>query len=399
VTNLQKPKIVLTVQEYQFGGASKQVFWIMQSLLKRGMDVVLITNARDTWLGQQIRESGLNFKVYYTSWIQRDFHLIKDLLSLFFIMSVLRKEKPDYLLLAGAKLIVQGSILGWLCRIPHRFAHLHGLGTYPKSPVYPIMLFMNRLSGKLGTTFITVSQDDYRTLLKHQVVPPAQVRTVYNGIEINKIQQGIKGRFRKQFHIPKDAFVVAMIARLASQKRCDDFIRIMVKLCQQYDHIYGCLVGDGILRVSLQKQIDQTGFSDRIFISGFIENMPDVYQDINLSVLMTHYEGLPITLCESAANGIPIIANPVCGNPEIVLHGVNGYLAENVDEAVNYARLLIHDEALRRQFGEHGKRIVYEHFDATKQTEYLLDTILLPEQQILMATEAYALDYSTPLNI
>jgi len=373
---MTRQKIVLTIQEFSYGGASKQVFWLMQYLCQQGFEVVLISNAKDTWLGSQLRAHALPVKAYYSSWIQRAFNPLKEIGVIFFIVYVLCKEKPHNVLLGGAKLLVQGGIAAWLCQVPGRFIHLHGLGAPSKSLMLSLSQFGYQQLAKMGFQFVTVSQYDYQFLSTQSGISSEQIYLNRNGIDIDTVRTGDRTVLRKQYNIPSDAFVIGMVGRFGRHKRYDWFLQMLNQLCPKNAHVYGLLIGEGPDRDKLQRQINQSGYRDRVFVTGFIENVADIYAALDLSVLLTDFEGLSNVLCESIAAGLPVITNPVCGNPEVVIHGENGYLVKTPDEAVVYAQKLIDDPRLCLELGLRGKQIATDQFNATTQIKQMVDKVL-----------------------
>jgi glycosyltransferase involved in cell wall biosynthesis len=371
----KRSKVVLTIQEHSYGGASKQVFWTLQSLHNQGYESVLISNAEKTWLGEEIRAAGLSTKTYYTPWIQRGFNPIKELLVLLYFIFVLLREKPDAILLGGAKLILEGGIASWICGIPKRYACIHGLGSPPNSPMAKLSLMGFRLLAALKTRFITICDFDHNLLLSKGALNPHRLVQVHNGTDIEFVRSGLPGHFRKSQNLPDDAIVIGMVGRLAKQKRYEHFIQMMTELIPENEQVYGFLIGDGPLRKALQSQIDRTPYRDRIRITGYLAAMNHVYADLDISVLLTHYEGLPNALAESCAAGIPMVATRICGNPEIVIHGENGYLVDSLEEAVYCVQQLIQDSTLRHTFGQRAKVLAERKNDYRKQTQQLIQVV------------------------
>ncbi len=373
-------KIALTIQEQHYGGASKQVFWILEALCANGLKPILITNAANSWLGTEIRRYNLPVKIYQSSWIQRNIHPIKDGLALGFISYVLLKEKPDILLMGGAKLVVQGAIAGWICRTPRRIAHIHGLGAPPESRFLEAVFVLNRLIARLGTAFITVSDYDANTMIDRHVVHPKQVTTIRNGIDIQQIRQGRRGVIRERFKIPEEALVITMVGRFTKHKRYDQFLTMMEALCETYPQVYGLLAGDGPMKDILQARIDSKPYANRIILTGFIDNIADVYADNDISVLLTDFEGLPNSLTESTAAGLPIIASHVCGIPEVVHHGQNGFLVHSPDDAIEFAKQLIENTGLRNAMGQNSAAFADQDFDHRYQINQVLSFMNATEQ-------------------
>src|SRR5690606_19768197 len=97
------------------------------------------------------------------------------------------------------------------------------------------------------------------------------------------------------------------------------------------------IAGEGELRSELQKQINEKNLSQEVTLLGHVHDMPSFMNSIDLFVFPSLFEGAANTLIETLHMGKPIVAFNVSSNPEIIQHGVNGYLAKafNTDEMTN----------------------------------------------------------------
>jgi len=356
-------KVAFTVQEHNYGGATKFVLWTLQELVKTGHETLLISNTRDTWLGSQLVRICPQTVSLYCAWIQRAFNPLKEIGVVWFLYRAFRREKPDIIALVGAKLIVQGGIAAWLAGVPKRFAIIQGLGAPAESMMGQMSLKMFRIMALWNFRFVTVSDSDYHLLRANGLDQPHQVEVVHNGTDVDLALTGTRGRFRSQLGIPENALVVGMIGRLVSQKSYEKFVPVMAALCEEFPDVYGLLVGDGPLRDTLQAQIDATGFANRIRITGYVAHVPDACVDLDVSVLFTRYEGLALSLLESAAAGLPIVATDVCSNNEVVIPGETGFLVHNNAEAVSALRELLLSAELRQRMGQNARSLALQRYD------------------------------------
>lgn len=375
---------MVLVHEGLYGGGSLQTFYILQALCQKGFRPLVVTNAKGTAMERKIQQAKLELDFRYSSLIQRPINPFKDFLTLLYLIRVMLQEKPDVVLTSGVKLIGLGSLAAWFARMPPCVAVIRGQGAAPGSRLLSVVYAMERFVAWLGTRFITVCEYDRQQMLSRNICPSQQVVTIHNGTHLERFRSGEKGHVRKQFEIPESAVVFGMVGRLYPQKRYDAFVQLMAPLCKEYSHVYGLLVGEGEDRVALQALIDACGAQEKIKITGYVENMPDIYAGIDVSVLFTRYEGLPNALLESCAAGVPMVADDVCGNPEIIRHAQNGYIvpADDTQQALVFCRQMIEDSQLRNTLGKHAARIAEECFDHRRQIHRLIEEALgetLPE--------------------
>jgi glycosyltransferase involved in cell wall biosynthesis len=170
---------------------------------------------------------------------------------------------------------------------------------------------------------------------------------------------------RIRLGLPTKVPVILHVGRLDIDKRVDRVIRAASRAIQNTDaHLL--IVGNGCQKAALMKLCKSMGIEKRSHFPGYIsaeEGLPDIYRLANLFVTASEIETQGIVLLEAAASGLPIVAVRATCIPEIVHHGLNGYLTESNDNiALGNAitDLLLHsDEA--RKMGKTGQQLVQEH--------------------------------------
>jgi glycosyltransferase involved in cell wall biosynthesis len=125
------------------------------------------------------------------------------------------------------------------------------------------------------------------------------------------------------------------------------------------------LAGEGHLRARLEEQAARLGIADRVRFLGLVADMPAFYQGLDVFVLPSvSTEGLPLTVLEAMASGLPVVATTVGGTPEAITDGESGLLAPPGDAgalAVALRRVL-DDEALRGRLGAAAREAVLARF-------------------------------------
>jgi glycosyltransferase involved in cell wall biosynthesis len=128
--------------------------------------------------------------------------------------------------------------------------------------------------------------------------------------------------------------------------------------------------GDGPLRETLAGQIAAHGLADRFVLAGFRTDLERWLPQLDLAVLSSLTEGLPVILLEALAAGVPAVSTAVGGTPEVIEDGFNGYLVPPDDAKALAHRILdtLRDDAARRAMGERGRQRVREHFTFRTQS-------------------------------
>jgi glycosyltransferase involved in cell wall biosynthesis len=136
------------------------------------------------------------------------------------------------------------------------------------------------------------------------------------------------------------------------------------------ENAYFVIFGEGFLRRTLEDKIEDAGLKRRFFLPGFRNDLQSVLREIDVFVLPSFSEGLPNVVLEALVERKPVVATSVGGTPEIITHGVSGFLTapEDVNKMAEFILRLIRNPRLRRTIGENGYHHVREHFGFERQT-------------------------------
>lgn len=173
----------------------------------------------------------------------------------------------------------------------------------------------------------------------------------------------------------KNELNILFVGRLSAQKRPEIFVELAFYLKQTLpeNNLHFQVIGDGKLLDKLKQQAKDYQLSPEELI--FCGNQPDVvpfYQNADLLVLTSKFEGTPNVILEAMACGLPIVATKVGGIPEIVSDKC-GILVnpENKAELFESVKKLILDKSLRQKFGEEGKKYVNRNHSLNALQEQL----------------------------
>lgn len=207
----------------------------------------------------------------------------------------------------------------------------------------------DRVTNRFSTHVIAVSESTRSFVVEHEGMPAARATTVHNGIDLDKYQPrpADRGRARTQWHLPADAFVVAGIGRLTHQKNFALFLEIAARIIRDHPRAFFVLVGTGEDDAALRAQAEQLGLGDRVRFLGYVGDMPALWPAIDCLLLTSRYEGLPITILEAMACGVPIVASNLDGMREILRDEENADLVppgEPEPYAARLGRLLTNPE-------------------------------------------------------
>jgi len=212
--------------------------------------------------------------------------------------------------------------------------------------------------------------DDLRSWSKIPAVPIHKATLVGNGVDFSaitkKVGLGARDRIRKEFGISDEVFVITNVARFEPQKGHFFLLQTLKHLISQVNRkIVVMLVGMGIDQEKVEAEVKRLDLQDAVYFTGFRQDVPDILSASDLSIMASHYEGIPRALMESMALGLPVVATDVPGTRSLIRSGQTGLLVEYGDVFGMSSAIakVMTDPNLAEQLGERGKYLVQTKFD------------------------------------
>ena len=198
-------------------------------------------------------------------------------------------------------------------------------------------------------------------------IPPQKLRVVYNApfADPAGCPEAEVGRWRVKLGLNGKHFVVLSIASLTVNKGHEVIIRAMKQVVDRHPNARCLIVGDGKEKMCLEDLVGSLGLQGRVFLLGM---QPDVSPFLRLADVLVlgsvEREGLSVALIEGAAAGIPLVGSDLGGIPEVIEHGVNGFLFRPGDsrELARALERLITAPDLRERMGRSSRALQLERF-------------------------------------
>jgi len=215
------------------------------------------------------------------------------------------------------------------------------------------------------------------------------IDVIPNGIAVKERLTGSRDSgIRHELGIDPKVPVIAAISRLNPGKGIEYLLKAAVIVRDQFPEARFLIVGgsyfDPAYKPSLERLAKELNVADRVLFTGERNDIQQLLQEVNISVLPSLSEGLSNSLLESMAAGLPVIATNVGGNPEIVQDGKTGFLVPARDEkALSDAILrMLKAPEMGERFGDAGYQRVSKHFSlaATVRRTEDLYTMLLEQR-------------------
>ncbi|MEZ4901456.1 MAG: glycosyltransferase [Spirosomataceae bacterium] len=186
---------------------------------------------------------------------------------------------------------------------------------------------------------------------------------------------------RLKKNIEKDAnpLIMVMSARFQAQKDHETLINALVPIKNLNWELM--LLGDGELMPIIKEKVNNLNLSEKVFFEGAVNNVPKYLEEADIFLLITNWEGLPISILEAMAHSLPIIATDVAGVKEEVLNGVNGFLVPRKDSKSITSSILhfYNDRQLAVQMGQKSR----EHFEKNFTIDIMVENTLRLYKEII----------------
>jgi glycosyltransferase involved in cell wall biosynthesis len=260
--------------------------------------------------------------------------------------------------------------LAALCGIPVRINHDHCNDKLadPRRWALPADTWTNRFSSHV----IAVSESTRAFVEQHEHVPAERTSTIHNGIDCATFRPRLelRAQTRRRFDLPEDAVIIGGIGRLTHQKNFALFLEIAAQTLQRHPQAFFVIAGTGEEEAALRAQAEALGISARLRFLGYVADMAALYPALDFLLLTSRFEGLPITILEAMATGVPIVASRLDGIAEVLADREDAALIEpgSVHAFSNVLCELIEKPALAASFAEKALAKVRRDYSAERMT-------------------------------
>jgi glycosyltransferase involved in cell wall biosynthesis len=262
-----------------------------------------------------------------------------------------------------------GRVVGWLCRVPVRISSERVMAWEGRG-----RRLLNRWTIPLATHVVAVSERVAAYAAREFRIPPDRLSTIVNGVDLDHFRPVTRER-------GANAPTLGCTARLHRKNDHATLLRAFAGLSARWPEARLLLVGRGPEEPRLRKLADALAVSSRV---DFLGEQPDVAPSLaqmDVYVQASAAEGMPNSVLEAMATGLPVVATAVGGTPEVVADGETGLLVPPGDPVALAAALetLLANPVMTKAFGRAGRARVEAHFGEKlmlQRVETLLDRLV-----------------------
>ena len=279
-------------------------------------------------------------------------------------------DKPDILHCHLIPSNIIAKPLGALLGVPVIINHDHT--NDPHRIDNKILLALDKSTNRFAHHIIAVAAACRDFLTTHESISPEKISLVPNAIDLRRFSHGEASRdeARAQLGLPAGSRIVAGVGRLNPQKNFGLFLDIAAQLAARFPDLHFLLAGDGPEEKMLREKAAALGIASRVLFSGYVSDTRLVYLAADVLLMPSRYEGLPMTLLEAMAMGLPVVASKLDGIAEVIGDGEEGFLVPPTDAALFVERTasLLADAELSSCIAKNARAKIEARFSVERMT-------------------------------
>ena len=255
------------------------------------------------------------------------------------------------------------------------FYTAHGFHFYKGAPFVNWLIYypVERILARKTDVLVTINKEDFERAKSFKAGRVEYVPGV--GIDTEKFRYNNENRIyiRKELGIKESDFVILTVGELIPRKNHKVVLETILNLKNKniLDNIKYVICGSGKLEHELKEWTIRSEISDRVFFTGYREDVEKIYSAADLFVFMSKQEGLPVALMEAMASGLPAVCSDIRGNRDLITDNYNGLLIGNsVEDLVKAILKLKKDFTLRRNFAAAARDSI-KKYDTRVMTQKL----------------------------
>ncbi len=363
------------------GGAQENTLLCCQDLIRQyGDDVLLVTGPALGPEGDLLSQGrGGEVPLTMVPSMRRAIHPWRDTVCYRALKRVLRDFRPDVVHTHSAKGGFLGRMAAHALRVPAIVHTVHGAPFHPYQRWYARELFRwcEAYAARRCHAIVSVADAMTDLLVDAGVAPREKFTTVYSGMDVEPFLAADQHReaIRRELGFSDEHVVVGKIARLFHLKGHEQLIQAARQVVAKCPEVRFLLVGDGILREKLERQIADAGLNHAFCFAGLVppERIPELLGAMDLLVHVSLREGLARALPQALIAGRPAVSYDVDGAREVVIPEKTGFLVppQTVEPLADAILRLARDPDLRRRLGEQGRGLFTEQFRHETMTRRL----------------------------
>jgi len=328
--NQSKKRILYVITKSNFGGAQRYVFELATAMKSEGCEIAVACGGNGLLI-DKLKEADIS--VYTIKNFQRNISFKKEILSIFELAKIIRNFNPDIVHLNSSKAGGTGAFISRLLGVPLVIFTVHGWPYLePRNFIWKRMAWLGSLmTSLLSHIVIVVSENDKRCIPTSFINTKVRmINTAVPNIDFLDRDAARTFLFKKEksgLH-QNDTWLITN-AELNHNKN----LLVAIDAISEYNEthqnkIFYSIMGEGELHKKITQYIKRKNMSKYVTLLGYINDGRKYLKAFDIFLLPSKKEGLPYSILEAGAAGLPTIASNVGGIPEIIIDNTTGKLID-----------------------------------------------------------------------
>lgn len=302
---------------------------------------------------QGLRDEGVPVECV-TSW--------SSIATIFALVKICRSYKPDIIVCHGFSEHLWGRYAGLIAGVPHLIHVEHNV----RERYTSWRLMQARWLAKYTDKIVGCSEGVHQELLRLKF-PAEKTITINNGIDLLPYENS------KTIPLKDRTAGIVMAARFAKQKDHLTLIKAIALLRERnlFPPVYLAGTGSKKHMKKAKKLVKEFKLKEQINFLGFCKNVPELLQHNKVCVLATHYEGMPLSLCEGMAAGCVVVGSEVAGVKEMIQHSIDGLLTtpDSPESLANTLHIALVNSYFTEQLARNAQARALQHFSVERMVK------------------------------
>lgn len=347
-------RIVYLVQGMATGGLERVVYLLAREMVRKGHEVIICCYDRLGAMAAAAEEAGARVVL-----VPRKPGI--DLGYIGCLAEWLREVRADVLHMHNETALFYGTLAGRRAGVPVLLYTEHD-GAFPRR--WAVRL-INRFLVRRLRQAVAVSEAVRALWCREDGIDPARVRVIPNGVPDPL-------RERQGTHPPREGGQrIGSVGRLSIEKGVDVLIRAFALAARELPHAELVIVGDGPERAALESLTAELALADRVRFLGQRSDVWDQLAGLDVFVLPSRSEGMPMALLEAMATGLPVVSTSVGGIPEALADGRSGLLVppENPTVMASAIVRLLSDRPLAQRLAREARSTFEQRYELSRMVD------------------------------